>query len=504
MSENKKTNGIIILVVICILSVVAAITGVVLFASGRLGKRADESIRGEEAIETEDSLQDAEGEEQDKETEEGSEAEEVDEFTYLVCVPADYMSLRSSAGLGDDVISNLRAGTYLKWRGKTETIDEYDYYYVEVEDTGQEGYVAARFCVNVDFSYDEKELTIVDAGDETYSYDDMVTDIRELKTQYPDLIDYETIASTVDGREIYALTFGGKNPERHIMLQASIHGREYVNTLLVMRLLEYYCKYYETGNYKKLSYKDLFEKTAFHIIPMANPDGVSISQFGASGLNNPSILELLYQCYQNDMPNLCKETDSNGDPLWVDHYKDESFDLESSVNPQTITFDEYLTLWKANANAVDLNNNFDVGWDELDLKPWQSYGNFKGPYPVSEPESQALVNYALKYDYGCYISYHSRGQLIYYDVVGNSSGNKAMSTKLSELFKEQLKYDTVKTTSASNVNLGGFGDWIQLGLDKPSITIESGKKPCPLPMEEFPGIWNRHRESWAMIAEQFY
>ena len=130
MSENKKTNGIIILVVICILSVVAAITGVVLFASGRLGKRADESIRGEEAIETEDSLQDAEGEEQDKEAEEGSEAEEVDEFTYLVCVPADYMSLRSSAGLGDDVISNLRAGTYLKWRGKTETIDEYDYYYV--------------------------------------------------------------------------------------------------------------------------------------------------------------------------------------------------------------------------------------------------------------------------------------------------------------------------------------------------------------------------------------
>ncbi|MBQ3105206.1 MAG: N-acetylmuramoyl-L-alanine amidase, partial [Lachnospiraceae bacterium] len=50
--------------------------------------------------------------------------------------------------------------------------------------------------------------------------------------------------------------------------------------------------------------------------------------------------------------------------------------------------------------------------------------------------------------------------------------------------------------------MGGFGDWIQLKLDRPSVTIESGKRPCPLTIEEFPGIWHRHRETWAMLGKQ--
>ena len=96
------------------------------------------------------------------------------------------------------------------------------------------------------------------------------------------------------------------------------------------------------------------------------------------------------------------------------------------------------------------------------------------------------------------------GQLIYYDVKGNRKENTEMSTKLADFFSEQLGYRTVNTNKGYNVNLGGFGDWIQLGLNKPSITIESGKMPCPLEAEEFPGIWYRHRESWAMIADKVY
>ncbi len=95
------------------------------------------------------------------------------------------------------------------------------------------------------------------------------------------------------------------------------------------------------------------------------------------------------------------------------------------------------------------------------------------------------------------------GQLIYYDVKGNKDSNSERSRGLSELFKSHIKYATVNTNGAYNVNLGGFGDWVQLSLDKPSVTIESGKKPCPLEIGEFVSIWNRHRESWAMLADQW-
>ncbi len=507
MSENNKTKGnnigIVILTVAAAVSLIAVMVSVVFFVRTRL--------HNQPKIESEDSTESMA--EQETEIDDNQESlgvndeetikEEISDKT-LICVPADYMSLRTTAGLGDDVIAQLKAGTRLKWSGKSETIDDYEYYFVKVDGTEQEGYVAAKFCVNINFDYDEKELTAVDTQDDKYSYEDMIKDIDELTAKYPDILSSEIIGTSVDGRDIFCLNLGSSSADNHVMVQASIHGREYMNTLLVMKLIEFYCRYYESGSYNGISYNDLFNKTAFHIVPMANPDGVSISQFGISGVNDPIVLERLYECYTNDMPNLCKQIDSNGDPTWVDHYKEDDFDLATSQNPQEISFDEYLSIWKANANAVDLNNNFDAGWYELDLKTWRSYGNYPGAYPVSEPESQALVDLALRYDYDCYLSYHSRGQLIYYDVFGNSSANRTMSTKLSELFKNQLKYDPVNISNSTAVNLGGFGDWIQLSLDKPSITIESGKKPCPLPQEEFAGIWNRHRESWAMMAEQLY
>ena len=68
----------------------------------------------------------------------------------------------------------------------------------------------------------------------------------------------------------------------------------------------------------------------------------------------------------------------------------------------------------------------------------------------------------------------------------------------------KIKYKLSNTTSAYNVNLGGFGDWIQLSKKKPSLTIESGKKPCPVPNEEFSSIWIRHRESWAALCNELY
>ena len=89
-------------------------------------------------------------------------------------------------------------------------------------------------------------------------------------------------------------------------------------------------------------------------------------------------------------------------------------------------------------------------------------------------------------------------------MLGNTPENTEASTNFATLLDNWIKYKMVNTNKGYNVNLGGFGDWVQLKLNKPSVTIESGKKPCPLGSEEFPAMWYRHRESWAMLAQQFY
>lgn len=431
-----------------------------------------------------------------------TEAEEEAPYELLVCVPVEYMSLRENPGLGEDVIAELLPGTYVKWYGETSVVEEKEYYKVKVRDTGEEGYLSAGFCAAVEFEPDMSQLTVVETDTALYTYEMMIEDIHTLSSQYTDRLQDRIIGYSVDGRELHEIILGNPNAQNHIMMQAGIHGREYMTSQLIMKMIEYYAYYYDEAVFEYTSYRDIFDKTALHIVPMTNPDGITISQLGVNALHDSSLADLVYECYERDRGTLVCEEDSIGYPNWVDYYKDSNF--QRPADAEMITFEEYQTIWKANGEGVDLNNNFDAGWEGIQLKEYPAYGSFKGYYPVSEPESVALVELAYEHDYQCFISYHSRGQLIYYDVNGNTEENSQASLNFANLLKNWIKYEPVNTNKAYNVNLGGFGDWIQLALNKPSVTIESGKMPCPLAIDEFSSMWYRHRESWAMLGMQFY
>lgn len=500
--SNKSTKEtdirkkwMILLFICCLILIVAIIWGIIII----IQKQQSEAALADEIIE-ETTIEVTE--EETVTVEEVVPPELLIEGKLLVCVPADYMSLRSTPGLGEDVVDTLLAGTYLEWNGESSVVDELTFYYVKVIDSGKEGYVSSDYCVDVSCFTDESKLGLVETDSTAYTYEMMQEDIVQLCADYPDRLSYNTIGNSIDGRDIYEVVLGNPNAEQHIMLQAAIHGREYMNTQLVMRLLEFYAAYYDEANHYNVTYRDLFEKTAFHIVPMANPDGVTISLQGVQYLNYAEYADYIYECYERDKYSLVLELDSNGYPNWVDYYKDPNFVRDPSE--REITFEEYQTIWKANVIGTDLNNNFDAGWESIDLKPMPSYGGFKGYFPVSEPESFALQELALSKDFLCYISYHSRGQLIYYDVNGNSPENSQRSEQFVNFMKDVLKYKPSNNQRAYGVNLGGFGDWVQLSLEKPSITVESGKGICPLDIQEFDGIWYRHKESWAKLAYEYY
>lgn len=452
-------------------------------------------------------------EEQDSEEEtENSvlEAEEIEklleEGTVLICVPAESMSLRRKPGFDSTIIDHLEAGEMVIWDGTKMEIDGTTFYQVVVRNTGRMGYVAADYCVEPDYIPINplEKMTVVETNNSIYTYDMMVEDIEKLTEKYPDILTKTIIGKSLDGRDIYEITLGNEKASHHILAQGAIHGREYMTTQLLMKLVEYYAYYYAEGEYDGICYQDLLENTAIHIVPMTNPDGVTISQMGIDGLNNERYKSMVQECYERDKEYLVYESDSNGTGNWIDHYSDEKFNREKYENQQIIDFTQYQQIWKANAGGVDLNNNFDAGWDDLDLKETMSYGSYKGTSPVSEPETKALVKLASERAYDFYISYHSRGQLIYYDAKGNKAETSERSKAFAEMLGSCLLYETVNTQKGYNVNLGGFSDWIQLSLNGCSVTIESGKGVCPLSIDEFEGMWYRHREAWAKIMKEMY
>lgn len=510
MKEYRKINYLLCAASGLVLIIIAILIGLIVSAARKNERQMvmNDTTRNEPAQDEENQkgndLSGLESDDARAASEDDTQAEIFDGKTILVTAAADYMSLRFTPGLGDDVIAELPAGQYLIWNGEQTTVNERDFYKVTVEESGEIGYVAANYCIPVDYRYDPDVLTIVDVSDASYTYEDMRKDIPDLCNNYPECLSYEVIGNSVDGRQIYEVTLGNQNAGHHIFMQASIHGREYMNTQLVMKMLEYYAANYYNGSYHGISYQELFNNTAIHVVPMSNPDGVTISQLGVEAMNNGDISQIVYDSYLRDREFLVWEEDTNGDMNWADYYKQTDFDRNTKGATEMISFEDYQTMWKANAHGVDLNNNFDADWINIDLKQFPSYGSYKGEYAVSEPEAQALVSEALRRSYDYFISYHSKGQLVYYDVNGNDGDTANRSDDFASLINSQLKYEPVNTQRGYNVNLGGFSDWIQLSLHGTSVTIESGKHPCPLSSEEFPAIWYRHRESWAMLCENLY
>lgn len=302
-----------------------------------------------------------------------------------------------------------------------------------------------------------------------YTYGMLQEDIITLCTQYPDIVHFSVLGQSADGRDIYQLTLGNPNAQHAIFIQASIHGREYMTTQLVMRMLAEYASQYHTGDYQGIPYQVLFEQMCFYIVPMSNPDGVSISQFGEAAICNPEKIELIRAAYQRDKK----------------QYKN---------------YAEYLAKWKANVNGVDLNRNFNAGWEGIHQRTMSSSELYKGIIPESEPETQILVTAVKQRNFDCIISYHARGEVVYYDAAGNVPEMSIRSSVLANMASSLNGYKMMNCKTASNVVLGGLGDWAMLIQGIPSITIEIGKGTCPLPQSEFDVIWNNNKEMWGKMA----
>ncbi len=307
---------------------------------------------------------------------------------------------------------------------------------------------------------------IVPTDGAIYTYEDMEQDLFELQKRYPELLQVRSLGTSCDGREIYEAMLGDPEAEKHILIQASIHAREHMNTLVAMRQLEFTLQYYDTADFHDVAYSELFGDYCFHVLPMTNPDGVTISQLGPEAIRSPELRAVIEECHQ---------LDGGGKDYWQ--------------------------RWKANGRGVDLNRNFDSGWQEYKGTGHISSDCYKGEAPASEPEVQAILRVAEEYPPICTISYHSTGGCVYWDYGCQGAlfqADRALAEAASSLTGYKM---TSSVTSAQDA--AGCSDYFVLERGIPSVTIENGHAACPLPPEEFSDIWLANVDLWPTLAELF-
>lgn len=286
-----------------------------------------------------------------------------------------------------------------------------------------------------------------------YSYDNLVSDLETIQKICPQ-VQVQTLAETIDGRKIFDVVVGDSNSDRQVLIFGAMHAREYITTQIVMRQL---CDAIDAangfgGSYKGVAAQELLQDVTIHFVPMSNPDGVSISQFGLDGVKNP--------------------------------------ELRAKVSAMSSN----LTEWKANAAGVDLNRNFDAGWQEFRGSLSPSSERYKGAFPGSEPEAAALINLVQNYPVKRTISYHTCGALIYW-FYKQSGAVYAESEKFANAISRETGYYLDQDYTA--IDAAGFKDWAVYKENIPSLTIETGAETGGVvgvvPIGRFPEMWNRNK-----------
>lgn len=228
------------------------------------------------------------------------------------------------------------------------------------------------------------------------------------------------VGRSTQNRAIYAF-FVGSHQGKRCLCQYAMHAREWVTALLA---LEHIRIGVPCGG--------------VWILPLINPDGTLLCQEGLKSVSSQSRREMLGR----------------------------------------ITDD--LTQWKANADAVDLNVNFDARWGTGKSNVSRpSSANFIGVRPFCAPENAALKNFTYRVRPDATISWHSKGEEIYYRF-HQPPLRLLRDYRLARVLQKSTGYRLKNTPDSA----GGYKDWCVEKLKIPAFTVEVGEDVWTHPLDE--------------------
>ncbi len=237
------------------------------------------------------------------------------------------------------------------------------------------------------------------------------------------------------GEPLWAFKFG--KGKRKILVQGATHSREFITTFHLLKL----CKYLP----------QLALQGEVVVCPLANPDGVKLclcKKISAKEKYEKIVKEILKTCKK-----------------------------------------EYI---KCNARGVDINVNFDANWGggRRNFFGYPASENYIGKAPASESETKALAHLVKDFSPDATISYHSKGEVVYYGFMAKKMGK--IDKNLLKIIATETGYTLCKTKNSC----GGFKDFCLEKLNIPSYTIEVGNDNLhhPLGLETLDKIFAQNKD----------
>jgi len=197
-----------------------------------------------------------------------------------------------------------------------------------------------------------------------YKYAEMMADLDDMRTQYPNLITAKvSLGQSIQGRDLWMVKISDNpdsdEPETEVLYTGVHHAREPESMALLMYFMWYLLENYGTDP----TVTNLVNTRELYFVPIVNPDG--------------------YVKNETDFP--------NGGGMWRKNLHD------NGGSPD--------------CDGVDLNRNYGQQWgyDDSGSSPFTCDETYRGTAAFSEPETQIMRTFADAHQFVTTFNYHTYG-----------------------------------------------------------------------------------------------
>ncbi len=353
-----------------------------------------------------------------------------------------------------------------------------------------------------------------------FTNEEIEAHIKQWVGAYPTLIAQSTIGSSHEKRDIWLLTVtnqatGPAVEKPALWIDANIHATELAGATTAMlitdRLLD--------GYGKDAQITRLLDTCTFYIVPRVNPDGAAWAlaknpKYIRSGVRPYPWNEIDEGLHEQDIDGdgriaQMRILDPNGDwkvspldpRLMAKREPDEQGGTYYRLMPEGLleNYDGYVIREPHPLQGLDFNRNFPYEWKPEN----EQYG--AGPYPASEPEIRALVDFVTKNtNINIVLTFHTFGRVLLrpYSTRADETMHQddlwvfkkmgARGTQFSGYRNVSTFHDF--TAHPKKVTYGAFDDWMYDQMGAYSFTVELWDLPTEAGVKDrkFIEWWRDH------------
>jgi len=285
-----------------------------------------------------------------------------------------------------------------------------------------------------------------------HNYTELTDRLLLLGENFPEFVDVFSIGQSYQGRDIWCVRLTNKSittAKTEYYVVGAHHAREMISVESSLYFIDYVI-------YNSLfgMYEDLLSNSEIFVIPMLNPDGISIMHFFPEQRKNLNPID--------DDEDGSVDTDLDG---FLDDELERTYVWNEGLNDSVaVENDDDGDGSIANdlPGGVDLNRNYGAYWDGPGSSTDKISSTYRGAYPFSEVETQVLRDFMIEHSFNFAVSLHSGIRAIIAPWAHNASlpikDEEEFNALLGEL-STTLAYPLWNETAANYTSNGAWEDY---------------------------------------------